>query len=215
MKKLLENPETYFAPKLRPSQHFVANTFRDNGGSLPSHLLTIPNSESGGGYLSACKAAGVSPHPARFPAGLPEFFIKLLTNPNDLVIDIFAGSNTTGMVAEKLGRRWATCDRDRNYVAASALRFLGPGDDPASIYRAVCNGEVLDLSAERHAPPISLAAGASSANPSSLQGHSRPAGTQLSPAEAHEREVAVAQGLPISVRANELDITSPHGSRRD
>ena len=39
-------------------------------------------------------------------------------------MDIFAGSNTTGRTAERLGRRWLAVDCDRNYVAASALRFL-------------------------------------------------------------------------------------------
>ena len=67
MKKLLVNPEGYFTASDRPSQHYVSNNFRDNGGALPSHLLTIPNSESNGAYLRACKLAGVPAHPARFP----------------------------------------------------------------------------------------------------------------------------------------------------
>jgi site-specific DNA-methyltransferase (cytosine-N4-specific) len=145
MKKLLKDPAAYFTPKKRPSQHYVDNTFRDNGGSLPSHLLTIPNTESNGDYLRMCKAVGVQAHPARFPAGLPEFFIKLLTDEADLVIDFFAGSNTTGMVAERLGRRWASCELDPTYVGASAFRFLRPGDDPSAVYRAIQNGEVRDL----------------------------------------------------------------------
>ena len=128
MRKLLQDPESYYTAAERPSQHFVSWNFRDNGGALPSHLLTIPNSESNGAYLRACKQAGVSAHPARFPEGLPEFFIKLLTEPGDLVIDFFAGSNTTGAVAERLGRRWMSCELDPDYVAVSAFRFL---DDPA------------------------------------------------------------------------------------
>ena len=146
MKKLLQDPLAYFTPKERPSQHFVSNTFRDNGGSLPSHLLTIPNTESNGSYLRACKEAGATVHPARFPAGLPEFFIKLLTDPGDLVIDFFAGSNTTGMVAERLGRRWMSCDLELDYVAASAFRFLAPTDDARAVYDAICSGHAPDLS---------------------------------------------------------------------
>jgi site-specific DNA-methyltransferase (cytosine-N4-specific) len=148
MKKLLKDPAAYFTPKDRPSGHRIEDTFRDNGGSLPSHLLTIPNTESNGTYLAACKAVGVGGHPARFPAGLPEFFIKLLTDPGDLVIDFFAGSNTTGMVAERLGRRWASCELDRAYVGASAFRFLRSGDDPAALFRAIEDSEdneALDL----------------------------------------------------------------------
>jgi site-specific DNA-methyltransferase (cytosine-N4-specific) len=55
---------------------------------------------------------------------LPEFFIKFLTTGDDLVVDIFAGSNTTGRVAEQLGRRWIAMELDMSYVAGSALRFM-------------------------------------------------------------------------------------------
>jgi hypothetical protein len=43
-----------------------------------------------------CKDACEKIHPARFPAARPEFFIKLLTDEADIVLDPFAGSNTTG-----------------------------------------------------------------------------------------------------------------------
>ncbi|HET7036561.1 MAG TPA: site-specific DNA-methyltransferase [Thermomicrobiaceae bacterium] len=124
MKKLLENSEKFYTPKLRPSGHDVSNGFdKDNGGAIPSHLLSIPNTESNSRYLRHCSAVGVAGHPARFPAKLPEFFIKFLTRPGGLVLDIFAGSNTTGEAAERLGRHWISCDLDRTYVAASVFRF--------------------------------------------------------------------------------------------
>ncbi|MHB8696072.1 MAG: DNA-methyltransferase [Solirubrobacteraceae bacterium] len=145
MQKLLLNPEAYYTAADRPSQHYVSWNFKDNGGALPSHLLTIPNSESNGTYLRACKVARAKPHPARFPEGLPEFFIKLLTDPDDLVVDLFAGSNTTGAVAEKLGRRWMACDLDRSYVAASALRFVQDLSRCASIYERLMSGDSFDL----------------------------------------------------------------------
>jgi len=59
-----------------------------------------------GRYLSGCRVVGAGQHPARFPAKLPQFFIRFLTDPGDIVLDIFAGSNTTGFVAEHLHRRW-------------------------------------------------------------------------------------------------------------
>ena len=62
-------------------------------------------------------------HPARFPAALPEFFIKLLTVPGDTVVDPFAGSNTTGLVAEGLRRRWIAMERVPEYLEASKVRF--------------------------------------------------------------------------------------------
>jgi site-specific DNA-methyltransferase (cytosine-N4-specific) len=72
----------------------------------------------------------MSGHPARFPEGLPEFFIRFLTDPTDVVLDVFAGSNTTGAVAEALGRRWIAFEIDRSYLVTSAFRFLNqPNDD--------------------------------------------------------------------------------------
>lgn len=62
-------------------------------------------------------------HPARFPAALPEFFIKFLTEPGDLLVDPFAGSNTTGSVAEGLDRRWLAFELEHRYVENSRLRF--------------------------------------------------------------------------------------------
>lgn len=70
------------------------------------------------------KIIGGEQHPARFPARLPQFFVRMLTDPGDVVLDIFAGSNTTGWVAESEGRKWLAFEEDRSYVAASAFRFL-------------------------------------------------------------------------------------------
>ncbi|MGA3371664.1 MAG: site-specific DNA-methyltransferase [Terracidiphilus sp.] len=128
MKKLLEDPAAFYTPKQRPSGHDIGLAFAtDNGGAIPSNLLQIPNSESNGVYLGACKEIGIKGHPARFPSKLPEFFIRLLTDPGDLVVDIFAGSNTTGMVAEAEGRRWLAFELNREYIAASVLRFVPKG----------------------------------------------------------------------------------------
>ncbi len=127
MKKLLEDPDAFYQPKKRPSGHDISRGFgKNNGGAIPSNLLQIPNSESNGQYIRGCKALGVESHPARFPSKLPEFFIRFLTDPGDLIVDIFAGSNTTGSVAETEGRKWIALELDPDYVAASAFRFLQP-----------------------------------------------------------------------------------------
>lgn len=127
MKKLLQDPNGFYQPKKRPSGHDIGQAFaRDNGGAIPSNLLAIPNTESNSQYLRGCKAAGIKGHPARFPARLPEFFVEMLTNPGDLVVDIFAGSNTTGQVAECHRRRWLAFELDRGYLASSAFRFVDP-----------------------------------------------------------------------------------------
>lgn len=149
MKKLIEDPAAFYTPKGRPSGHEISSGFgRDNGGAIPSNLLQIPNTDSNGGYLRGCKVVGAKGHPARFPAKLPEFFIKFLTEPGDLVVDIFAGSNTTGRVAENLGRKWRAFELSAEYLAASAFRFLDK-DAPASrvqeIHAAIAGGQTLDL----------------------------------------------------------------------
>ncbi|MHB2150736.1 DNA-methyltransferase [Calditrichota bacterium LG25] len=43
-------------------------------------------------------------HSAAFPEGLPEWFIKLFTQPGDTVLDPFMGSGTTLFVAQKMAR---------------------------------------------------------------------------------------------------------------
>lgn len=125
MKTLLKNPAAFYTPKERPSGHDIAEAFgKDNGGAMPSNLLQIPNTESNSHYLRYCKMLDRESHPARFPADLPKFFIQFLTDPGDVVLDIFSGSNTTGYVAEQHQRRWLSMELDRSYAVLSALRFM-------------------------------------------------------------------------------------------
>jgi site-specific DNA-methyltransferase (cytosine-N4-specific) len=81
------------------------------------------NNDSNGRYLEACKRLGYKPHPARFPIQLPTFFIRFLTDPEDLVLDPFAGSNTTGEAAEREGRNWIAIEPRLEYLEASQSRF--------------------------------------------------------------------------------------------
>ena len=149
VKKLIADPEKYYTPKVRPSGHDIGSSFgKDNGGAIPPNLLQIPNSESNGQYLSGCKALGLKGHPARFPAKLPEFFIRMLTEPNDLVLDIFGGSNTTGQVAEAEGRRWMTFEAQPDYVGASSFRFLDKmtsTDAMSDLYNRIVSRESVNL----------------------------------------------------------------------
>lgn len=108
----------------RPSGHHVTQKFlKDRGGSIPSNLLEWGNNDSNSAFIRRCRELGVTSHPARFPRVLPEFFIRLLTAPGDIVLDIFSGSNTTGSVAEQLGRGWLAFEIDEKYARISALRF--------------------------------------------------------------------------------------------
>jgi len=121
MKQLLKNG---YKAKLRPSGHDISVNFsKNNNGAIPSNLISLANTESNSSYLRLCKQNGIKPHPARFPAGFPKFFIEFLTDENDVVLDPFAGSNTTGWMAERLNRRWLAFDLNREYLLASKFRF--------------------------------------------------------------------------------------------
>jgi DNA modification methylase len=124
MKGLIRNG---YKAKKRPSGHDISAKFqKDNGGAIPPNLLEFANTDSNGHYLQACKQAGIKPHPARFPAALPDFFIRFLTQPGDVVLDPFAGSNVTGEAAEGLERRWLACEISDEYIAGSRFRFAVP-----------------------------------------------------------------------------------------
>jgi DNA modification methylase len=70
-------------------------------------------------------------YPTQKPEALLERIIKASSNPGDLVLDIFGGSGTTAAVAEKLGRRWITCDLGRFAIHTTRKRLLAiPGVRP-------------------------------------------------------------------------------------
>lgn len=141
MKNLLKRKK-YNAGK-RPSEHNIGEKsfLKDNGGSiahnffelepldenrevrLPHNVLSFSNTSSNDPFLKKCRELGIAPHPARMNPGVTAFFIEFLTDENDLILDPFAGSNTTGYVAELLNRRWIACELIEEYVEQSKLRF--------------------------------------------------------------------------------------------
>jgi DNA modification methylase len=119
---------------VRPSGHNITSDFTklDAGGSIPGNVLEEPlpddllrfgNNAANDTYSKRCKEAGLKIHPARFPSTLPDFFLRLLTDEGDVVVDPFGGSNTTGMVSEGLRRRWLIADDVEEYLEASKFRF--------------------------------------------------------------------------------------------
>jgi site-specific DNA-methyltransferase (cytosine-N4-specific) len=121
MKALLRNG---YNAKKRPSGHDISENFsQDNGGAIPPNLIELANTDSNSSYLQLCRNAGLKPHPARFPHGLPEFFIKFLTDSGDIVVDPFAGSVVTGDVCEALDRHWIAFEIVEEYLHASKFRF--------------------------------------------------------------------------------------------
>jgi hypothetical protein len=123
MKGLLARQSYNAGP--RPSEHSIgASSFlKDNGGAIPGNVLSLSNTSSNDAYRSYCKAQGLKIHPARMQPDLVRFFVEFLTNRGDLVLDPFGGSNTTGAVAESLGRRWISIEAENEYVEGSKGRF--------------------------------------------------------------------------------------------
>ena len=113
-----------FRAKRRPSGHLAKATWqKDLGGAIPGNVLTMGNNDSIGRYIAMLTARGLKVHPARFPVHLPGWFIRFLTEPGDIVVDIFGGSMTTGWAAERLDRAWLGFELSEEYVEASRLRF--------------------------------------------------------------------------------------------
>ena len=137
MKKLLKKG-TYTGGK-RPSEHQIGTEsfLTDNGGAIPPNVIVPPNASdyepqailpiantaSKNGYHQMCRDQNLPRHPALMPEPLVEFFVRFLTEPNDVVFDPFSGSNTTGSVAERLGREWVGVEADAAYAEASKIRF--------------------------------------------------------------------------------------------
>lgn len=74
------------------------------------------------------------------PERLLERLIRLGTQPNDIVLDCFAGSGSTAAVAHKMGRRWVTAEISVDTVDSFTCRRLEAvvkGDDPGGITKAV------------------------------------------------------------------------------
>jgi DNA modification methylase len=139
MKKLLERGT--YNPGIRPSEHDIGRTSflkRHKGAIVPNVLtpsiqemlpelyevLAIANTSNGDAYQTYIRERGIEIHPARMPKRLVEFFVRFLTTRNDLVLDPFAGSNTTGAVAQSLGRKWISLEANKTYVTGSRARFM-------------------------------------------------------------------------------------------
>lgn len=138
MKRLLKS-QKYNAGK-RPSGHVISGKgfLKNRGGAiapsvlsagnaanaaLPESLLKFAGTAVDAEYRAYCEKQELEAHPARMQASLAAFFIQFLTDKNDLVFDPFAGSNTTGAVAEALGRRWVGVEASADYAMGSKGRF--------------------------------------------------------------------------------------------
>jgi len=146
MRRLLKRG---YRAKVRPSGHVITQKFADKGGAIPPNILIFGNNDANGLYMSRCQQTGLKPHPARFPIHLPTFFIRFLTEPKDLVLDPFAGSNTTGEAAEREGRRWLSFEREKTYLQGSVFRFEPAGWEEIDLsVRHASRGSSTDAAAQ-------------------------------------------------------------------
>lgn len=119
MKSLIEGKETNRGGRdknSRPSRHNfdLSRPWENKGGSDPGSVISVSNTASNGPVQKICKELGLK-HPARYPEKLVEFFILSGTNPHDIILDPFAGSGTTGVVAKKNGRNYLCIDVNPDY----------------------------------------------------------------------------------------------------
>ncbi len=73
--------------------------------------------------LHLATECGNRAHSAAFPIELPEWFIRLFTQPEDLVLDPFVGSGTTAVAAVQLGRKYLGIDINAEYIQLAHSRL--------------------------------------------------------------------------------------------
>jgi DNA modification methylase len=182
MKRLIETGK--YNAGARPSEHHIgAESFKtDNKGAIPpnvggvenefsidrtitpkdfeeaTNLLKAANTGSRDAYREFCVERGATIHPARMPKALVEFFLKFLTDQDDLVLDPFGGSNTTGAIAEKMSRRWVSIEAEWKYAVNSIGRF-----EPHSIIEVDRDLSIFKVKAPDHGENQTTAASSSSA----------------------------------------------------
>jgi site-specific DNA-methyltransferase (adenine-specific) len=88
-------------------------------GARPRDVLEVPVLANG----TAEKTA----HPTQKPVQLLRKLVLASSDPGGLVVDPFAGSGTTAVVAEAAGRRWVAVESDPGYVRLAAARLADPG----------------------------------------------------------------------------------------
>ena len=103
----------------------TANSYKNiTPGRIPRNVLNFSsNCGSQRQYKRLARDHGLPAHGAPMPLELAKFLIELMTRPGELVVDVFAGSNTTGLAAEILGRPWLSTESMYEYALGSGFRF--------------------------------------------------------------------------------------------
>lgn len=105
---------------------YSANT----AGRIPTNVLYFSNyCASGREANQFAEQHGIPPHAAKYPVSLCNFLIEFLTQPYQLVADIFGGTLTMGESAQSLNRRWVCVEIMWEYIRQSFPRFEKFGND--------------------------------------------------------------------------------------
>ena len=122
-KKIIFNKEYKITPKYKMDvKGFWYSTGRnEEGKTMP--ITDIWDDMPGIGSSFAVNQQTFK-YPTQKPEELLRRIINISTNKDDLVIDFFGGSGTTAAVAEKLGRRWVSCDFGKHAIYTQQKRIL-------------------------------------------------------------------------------------------
>jgi DNA modification methylase len=95
-------------------------------------------------------------YPTQKPEALLRRVIEAVTRPGDLVADFFAGSGTTLVAAQKLGRRWIGCDAGPAAIHAAKKRLAGL---PSAAFELLAlDGEAGPVAEAGDAPAVAVSA---------------------------------------------------------
>ena len=96
----------------------VGSGFGKNVSNWTDRDLVYPTN-----VLHFATECGNKNHSAAFPSELPTWFIKLFSNPGDLILDPFSGSGTTSLAALDLGRKYLGIELKPEYYEHSLSRL--------------------------------------------------------------------------------------------
>lgn len=98
----------------------IETLHKRSGGQANQNWVNVqPNSKGAAcnNIITGCRYSGRNPgHPAKFPEYLPQWFIRAMTEPRQLVLDPFTGSGTTLIEAKRLDRQYVGYEIARGYL---------------------------------------------------------------------------------------------------
>lgn len=107
------------AYRIRPGSYAA-----ETAGRIPRNVIEFGHACSiNRAHRAVLKGLGLPTHGAGWPLSVPDFFIRFLTEPGDLVLDLFGGRCMTGLAAEMNGRRWLCVEQVLEYVRGGAELF--------------------------------------------------------------------------------------------